>query len=90
MVRRHILVSGGVQGVGFRYFVRQTALRLALTGWVRNLDDGDVELEAQGTPENLRLFIAQVRTGPRFARVRGVRIRDVPPKDEQGFEILYE
>ncbi len=64
MLRYHMLVSGLVQGVGFRYFVWQNALRLHLTGWVKNLDSGDVELEAEGSADKLDAFIKQVEKGP--------------------------
>ena len=59
----HILVSGQVQGVGFRYTVLQKALMQNVTGWVRNLDDGRVEILAEGTKEQLDDFIASLHIG---------------------------
>lgn len=88
MVRYHMLVSGLVQGVGFRYFVWQTALRLDLTGWVKNLDSGEVELEVQGSPHKVGQFTKQVQKGPRFSRVTDVQIQETSIADANAFEIL--
>ncbi len=65
----HIFVEGRVQGVGFRYFVKEHANQLSLTGWVRNLEDGRVEIMAEGERNNLLRFIDQIRIGPRNAFV---------------------
>ncbi len=86
----HILVSGIVQGVGFRYFAYKTALRLNIKGWVRNLPDGRVEIMAQGNESALREFVKQLRIGPRFATVKSVRVEeklDEPEYDQ--FDITY-
>lgn len=88
MIRYHMLVSGLVQGVGFRYFVWQTALRLDLAGWVKNLDSGDVELEVQGPPHVVDKFTKQVKKGPRFSRVQQVQIQEITPADAHTFDIL--
>lgn len=66
------MVAGRVQGVGFRAFVRRSALGERLTGYARNLPDGRVEVVAQGSAENLRRLIAIVRVGPRLAHVQAV------------------
>ena len=65
----HILVAGRVQGVGFRYFVKNLAVELRVTGWVRNRFDERVEILAQGTAANLAGFISAVRIGPQAAFV---------------------
>ncbi|MFT8887524.1 MAG: acylphosphatase [Ethanoligenens sp.] len=88
MKRYHMLVSGLVQGVGFRYFVWQTALRLGLIGWVKNLDSGEVELEAQGAPHKLDRFTKEVQKGPRFSHVDHVDIQEVEATSDTGFQIL--
>ncbi len=62
-------LRGRVQGVGFRAFVSRRADELALGGWVRNLPDGSVEVEATGEEAALRSFVEAVRSGPRPARV---------------------
>jgi acylphosphatase len=67
-----IRVSGVVQGVGFRWFVREEARRLALTGWVRNEADGSVLLEAAGTPRAMEALIVAVSVGPPGSHVRHV------------------
>jgi len=61
----HILVEGRVQGVGFRYFVQAQANQLGLTGWVRNLEDGRVEILAEGGKKDLLDLLDRVRSGPR-------------------------
>lgn len=62
--RVHAFVSGRVQGVGFRYFVRRAAEELALNGWVRNLRDGRVELVAEGPRATLQDLLGAVQRGP--------------------------
>ncbi len=68
----HVLVSGRVQGVGFRQGCRQTARSLDLVGWVRNLADGRVELFAQGTDDRVDRLLDWVWAGPSGAGVTGV------------------
>ena len=63
-MRKRYLISGRVQGVGFRYFVRRAAGRLGVTGWVRNLASGEVEAEGQGAEEVLEMFEVELRRGP--------------------------
>lgn len=75
----HIFVEGRVQGVGFRYFVKEQASQLSLTGWVRNLDDGRVEILAEGQKDDLLEFIDQVRIGPRNAFVSDFRYEWLDP-----------
>ncbi len=68
-VRVRILVSGRVQGVGFRAFVARTATRLDLVGGVRNLDDGPVELDVEGRRTVIEVLLRELKTGPPAARV---------------------
>jgi acylphosphatase len=70
----HAWVQGKVQGVGFRYYVRQRATELPITGWVRNLSDGRVELLAEGSRPDLEALLAAVRQGPRDSQVSDVRV----------------
>ena len=72
IARARFLVSGRVQAVGFRWFTQKAAVRLGLTGWVRNLPDGRVEAVAQGLPEAIEAFEEALKSGPRFARVEDV------------------
>jgi len=69
----HLLVTGRVQGVGFRWFVRVAGRRLGLAGWVRNCDDGSVEIAASGPDEKLEELRRQVKRGPDAALVEEVR-----------------
>ena len=69
MNRYYIVVEGRVQGVGFRFFCSMTAKPLDLTGWVRNMDNGMVELEVQGSDESIEKFIRTIKKGNRFIRV---------------------
>jgi acylphosphatase len=70
------LVSGRVQGVGFRYFVLRHARSLGLRGYVRNLPDGRVEFLLQGVPDAVAGMIDQIRSGPAYARVDDLSLTD--------------
>jgi acylphosphatase len=65
----HFLIQGRVQGVGFRWFVQREASELELRGWVRNTEDGDVEVVAAGDPEDMAELRASLKRGPRGSRV---------------------
>jgi acylphosphatase len=73
--RVHVIVSGRVQGVAYRYFAEKRAASLGVTGWVRNLYDGRVEVLAEGDRADIDLFIEHLRKGPRQAQVDDVEIR---------------
>lgn len=89
MTRRY-LVRGRVQGVGYRYFVRRTALQLALTGWVRNLDSGDVEALASGQGQDLETFAQALWERHPFARVTNVEMTEISDESEPltSFDII--
>jgi len=87
MTRRY-LILGQVQGVGFRYFVFRQANRLGLTGWVRNLSDGRVEVEAQGDADRMQALEDALRSGPSHATVGGVDITEI--SDEQTLHKSFE
>ena len=80
-----LIVSGEVQGVGFRYFVREIARLLGVRGWTKNLPDGSVELEAEGDAVVMAAFITRVGAGPGSAQVEyvleGPRQSDGPLPD---------
>ena len=71
-VRLQATIQGRVQGVGFRYFVQESANRLGLTGWVRNRWNGEVEVMAEGTREALGNLLNALHRGPRSAMVSKV------------------
>ena len=88
--RYHIIVRGRVQGVGFRYFTFKWAERLGICGWVKNLFDGSVEIEAEGKKNDLNEFMKKVKEGPRFGYVETVEIVEIDAvENEKGFEITY-
>jgi acylphosphatase len=74
----HVLVTGRVQGVGFRWFVRERADALGLAGWVKNRSDGSVELLVSGDAAASEQFLAAVRRGPPHARVDAIEPIDSP------------
>jgi len=84
-VARRFLVSGRVQGVGFRYFAERIAAREGIHGWVRNLPDGRVEASAEGDAEAVERFERAVRHGPPAARVDDVDVTENVPSGARGF-----
>ncbi len=81
------MITGRVQGVGFRYFTEREARRLDLDGWVRNTNDGAVEVEVQGEESIIDEFLTRISVGPRNAVVTGVTKQEVPLMQESGFII---
>ena len=83
-------VSGRVQGVGFRWFVLQSANSLGLAGEVRNLPDGRVEFRAQGQAEEVAQLLTEIARGPSEARVEGVEATDIDPDPGLGsFDVRH-
>jgi len=78
-------VSGRVQGVGFRWFVKSLAVEIGVTGWVRNIDDGRVHVYAVGTPDQLNRLAGHLHLGPRMAEVRGVEEREAAVQQLNSF-----
>ena len=85
-MRRHFILSGRVQGVGFRWRASQIGEMLGLTGWVRNLEDGLVEMEAEGLEEDIDRLL-QMLQNDRYIDITGMRARTVPEEGGYGFEI---
>jgi acylphosphatase len=85
--RVRVYISGQVQGVGFRWFCRDEALRRRLAGLVRNLPDGRVEAVFEGEPAEVDGMVEWCRTGPDFARVAAVDVTEEPPAGDQSFVI---
>jgi acylphosphatase len=70
-----VFAGGLVQGVAYRFFAEKYARALGITGWVRNLPDGRVEVLAEGTGERVESFLDRLREGPRLARIEGFNVR---------------
>ena len=86
--RIKITVRGFVQGVGFRYFTYKKAKEYGLTGYVKNLFNGDVESEAQGTSGLVNEFLSDLKKGPSGSYVKSVIFEDIPLQlDEAEFKI---
>lgn len=82
--------AGYVQGVGFRWFVSQNARRLGLTGFVRNLDNGHVQLEGQGEVEAVDRFFARLQDGNGYSEITHVDIREIDLRlGEHDFSIVH-
>ncbi|MCW5983172.1 MAG: acylphosphatase [Bryobacteraceae bacterium] len=86
-IARRYFVRGTVQGVGFRYFVERAAQELGLTGWVRNLDDGRVEVYAVGDAARLSELCGLLWRGPRWSHVRSVEEQEAAIEKRSGFHI---
>jgi len=79
MIARRLLISGMVQGVGFRYFAIRAAQQLDVVGTVRNLPDGRVEVVAEGEPSAMATFKTELERGPAYARVTRVEEIEIAP-----------
>ena len=86
-VARRFVISGRVQGVGFRWFTRETASREGVTGWVRNLDDGRVEALIEGEAEAVVRVERALRAGPAGARVDDVFVDEYEPGGYKSFTV---
>jgi acylphosphatase len=89
MRRVRAIVSGRVQGVSFRATTAEQATRLGVVGWVKNRDDGAVELEAEGTGEQVAALLLWCEQGPPHARVSHVAVEDLPPTSDRDFTIKF-
>lgn len=89
-MHKHILVKGRVQGVGFRYFVQTKAAQQNIKGWVKNLQDGNVEIEAEGSEKDLELFTEEIRKGSPFSHVDSLETDEKETHNEySSFDIVY-
>jgi acylphosphatase len=84
---RRAVVSGRVQGVGFRFFAHRAAADAGVRGWVRNLPDGSVETFVEGEPEAVQRYLDRLRRGPLIGKVTQVAEEETSPQGLQGFEI---
>ncbi len=86
-IARRFLVTGRVQGVGFRYFSQRTALETGITGFVRNRRDGRVEALAEGAPDAVEAFAHALRQGPAGADVHSMDVTEVTPAGRRTFDV---
>ncbi|MRH42480.1 acylphosphatase [Aquibacillus halophilus] len=89
MLRNHLIISGVVQGVGFRMTAKQRANEVGVYGWVKNLPDGTVEIEVEGSKDKVNEFTEVIRKGPGgFIKVDHVEITTLDdPKGYSSFEV---
>ena len=87
MIARRVTVAGRVQGVGFRFFAERAARELGVTGWVRNLPNGQVESQAEGEEDAVTRYLERLREGPRLGRVTEVLVEEVVVGGFDSFEI---
>ena len=86
-----IIVKGRVQGVGFRYFTQQEARNLGLTGFVKNLYNGDVEVFIEGEEDQVKMFQEKLKEGPHYGYVTELNVCQEPfQKRYDRFEVEYE
>lgn len=88
-IAKRLIISGRVQGVGFRYFAQSTALAYKLKGWVRNLSDGTVELHVEGEESNYESFKQALRDGNRFVGVEHIDETESSEEGHRKFDIRY-
>lgn len=88
-VQKQIYISGRVQGVGFRAFIRRQAAEFKIKGWAKNLTDGRVEAVIEGKKENIKQMIKQLKRGPSFAKVENVEINNKSLSHFNDFEIKF-
>lgn len=89
MKRAHVIISGDVQGVGYRLWCKAIAQRLGLIGWVRNREDGTVEAVFEGDEKDVKEMIDFCRKGPEICWVSDVKVIWKNVKGEEGFEIKH-
>ena len=87
IVRKHIRFTGRVQGVGFRYRASYAARSLGVTGWVKNNEDGSVEMEAQGTEEQIYRMLTMLNKDSYIVIDRMDTEKILPENGEQGFHV---
>lgn len=88
MKRVHVVISGKVQGVGFRASTRRRANNLELAGWVKNTEDGDVEAVFEGEKDNIQEMLEWCQKGPSLARVMDVEVEEEEPEILERFKVI--
>lgn len=86
IIRRHYIFIGSVQGVGLRWRAMHAASHFGVTGWVRNLCDGSVELEAEGTEEAIDGMLLAIENGT-FIQIENMEVKEIPVQGSRSFEV---
>jgi acylphosphatase len=90
LIQLQIIVSGEVQGVGYRYYTQMKAIQFGITGWVRNLQEGGVEILASGPKADLESFVDEVRRGNPFSSVNHIEVLETEKTETyKSFAIKY-
>jgi len=84
-----ILVQGSVQGVFFRNFIKENADKLDVHGFIRNLENGDVEICAEGNLDNVDKLQELCKIGPKFAKIKEIKSKEIPFQDFKDFKVLH-
>ena len=85
--RKHYIFSGYVQGVGFRYRSYYAAKKYSVTGWVKNISCGDVEMEAEGLPSDIERMLAEIYAN-RYTQIDKVISKTIPVENDRSFKII--
>lgn len=90
MTARQVFYEGRVQGVGFRYTAKRLATGFEVTGWVRNLPDGRVEMQVAGEEAEISDFLVEIRESVLGSHIRGEMVQEIPPPEGlRGFSIVH-
>lgn len=90
MAAIHLIIKGKVQGVFFRVSAKKKADLFGVTGWVQNTKEGDVEIVAQGTEQQIKQFVEWCKQGPSRARVENVLTADAEEQPLKEFKIMHK
>ncbi|MFP4367599.1 MAG: acylphosphatase [Bacteroidales bacterium] len=89
MKRLKMKITGRVQGVAFRHYAQTKASQNGVKGYVKNMPDGSVEIEAEGDEKALDGFVSWCHQGPDAARVEDIKVQEIPVKNDKSFNIRY-
>ena len=90
MKRVHIILSGDIQGIGFRYFISSKAKSLGINGWVKNLEYDKVEAIFEGNDDNVKEILDSCVRGHSLAKIKNIKINKEDFKDEKEFKIRWK
>ena len=85
----HLIVSGMVQGVNFRRNAQNKAIELGLKGYAKNIENGNVEVVAEGDESKVKEFMEFIKKGPGIASVTGIQVKHKEPENFKNFEIIH-